>query len=189
MVLVTFLLFIATVGLFWATKGLVSGAEKMSKQQLRAYLCWTAFASAPNSVNDQIKEYVFWADLGNLGLTPATDIRAEISTQVFAVSEEKDPLFIMDPNLSGGAALGPGASGKSGYITLPLATMIDLWEKKNKVFIWCRVEYRDVFNLETIRHHELCAKVELIRDPQHPVPHDHVPIVIFSPYGLKNTMR
>lgn len=60
MVWVTFLLFIATVGLFRATKSLVSGAEKMSKQQLRAYLFWKGFNSGPNILDNQIRICIFF---------------------------------------------------------------------------------------------------------------------------------
>lgn len=69
LVLVTFLLFIATVGLYCATRDLVHDAKETSERQLRAYvgiITDTGLRVNPDNT-------AFFLD--NYGLTPATDVK------------------------------------------------------------------------------------------------------------------
>jgi hypothetical protein len=64
------LLFLATMALFWATWRLVVGAEETAERQLRAYVHISAARALPRG--DRIDYYI---EAKNYGQTPAYDVR------------------------------------------------------------------------------------------------------------------
>src|SRR5438105_15050671 len=66
---VTFLLFVATLALWWSTRRLVSGAEFTAKRQLRAYVNVAVARASPQG--DLFRYYV---EVKNFGQTPAYDV-------------------------------------------------------------------------------------------------------------------
>ena len=79
-VIFTFLLFLATLALWLATRRLVHDAKSTGETQLRAFVFSKEFEQAANIFADTgrgryIKEYVFWSKIENVGLTPAISDR------------------------------------------------------------------------------------------------------------------
>ena len=156
----------------------------------RALVFGKGFDVASNRFSARIKEYVFWVKWENVGPTPATDVRSWINYQAFPVAENREPSF---GQLRGGAStvFGPQTTGQSEYMAIPLATMIENWRRETEIYVWSRVEYRDVLNPSVIHHHEQCARVQLLRDPaivEEPSKAEKsLSIVSFLVYGPQNS--
>ena len=185
-----------TVLLWLATRDLVRTSREISHQQLRAFVVAKGFSQAGNihrNANGQpyIREWVFWYDIENMGLTPATGMKAWIQYQILPISENREPHFewIGEGNTG---VIGPRGAGKSGYCPIPLAAMVDLWERKVEIYLAGRVEYRDVFDPSIVHHHEQCAMLDLVRHPadveMEPGAEKNLARVIMRIYGPQNTV-
>lgn len=192
----TVVLAFATGFLYSATRDLVKGAEKVSQTQLRAFVIAKGFSQAANLHPDNngqlcVREWVFWFDIENVGLTPGTGLKAWIKHQVLSVSKDQEPHFEWIGEANTGV-IGPRGTGKSSYYPIPLATMIDLWERRVEVYLGARVEYRDVFNPSVVHHHEQCVMLDLVRHPadveRGPDAEKNLPRVVMRIYGPQNTV-
>jgi hypothetical protein len=183
--LFTVILGVATWMLWRATRDLITGSEKISANQLRAYVYFQGFVSGANpdpADTNKIKEYVFVARIENVGLTPATAVRAWIDVQCFPMNEDRQP--DEKKEMAGPATiLGPGSTGLSSYRTVPIKTMEEKWRDETEIFIISRVEYRDTFNPEIIHHHQQCAMVDLLHEPNGIPPKGFMSYVSFRTYG------
>ncbi|WP_172592463.1 hypothetical protein, partial [Nitrosomonas supralitoralis] len=142
----TFLLFLATVALWWATRRLVQGAEDTAQRQLRAYV----------SIN--LDEKMFFDSDGllnapfitkNNGVTPANFMLCSLHIGLFRfpLDTELDP-----PNYSptsSNSSLFPGEQVRQ-YATLPRElnqTETQVIENgEGAIYVWGEVRYKDVFN-------------------------------------------
>src|ERR1019366_2960688 len=113
----------------------------------------------------------------NVGTPPATDVQSWIDVQTFPIIDNREPVFVKSADHGSSTVFGPHAKGQSAFRTIPITTMIECWNKKTAIFIWGRVEYRDIFDLVTVHHHEQCARMELIHEPSVAPPKDHPPYV------------
>lgn len=99
----------------------------------------------------------------NSGATAATEVRSAIALKIVP---KADTIPFFENEARGGfSVLGPRVGkGYSTTVTVPLATMMATWQGKQDVYVWARVEYRDLFS-PTIHHHEFCVRVEWAVDP------------------------
>jgi len=65
--------------------------------------------------------------------------------------------------------------------------MIENWGRQIEIFVWARVEYRDIFDPITVHHHEQCARIELIHEPSVAPPEKHPSYVQLQVYGPQNS--
>lgn len=184
---VTTALAIFTALLWYATVKLVKGAEDIARRQSRAFLFGKGFSSGPNIVDERVKEYVVFSEIENVGMTSATDVRIWVQWKQFPMNEDLSPMFERDAS-GQSAVMGPRAVGRTGYITIPIESLIQNWTHKTEILVWSRVEYRDVFDPKVLHHHEQCARIETIHDPTDLPPMGHPPYLSFAVYGPQNTI-
>lgn len=184
--IVTTALAIFTGYLWNATRKMVRSTEENAKRQLRAFIFGKGFNHGPNIWDGVVKEYVFWVTWENVGLTPGIDVCNWL--QFKAVPQNKEQEIIFTPTTERAlAVMGPRATAQTAFITIPLKTMMEKWRNETKIFLWSRVEYRDIFESDIIHHHEQCASIELIHDPSTIPPEGHPPYVTFTVYGHQNS--
>lgn len=149
----TFLIFLATVGLFCATRALVKGAEESSRKQLRAYIAVSLsdFVNAPQGIAERISIYL---RLRNCGQTPAKKIKYAIACASSRRDAQHEHAFTMGTT---NFTLAPGEDWNERMIrdsrfTKETAEKImhytpDLIESGSDemIYIFGRVEYEDVF--------------------------------------------
>lgn len=104
----------------------------------------------------------------------------------YPLIENREITFTKDGD-SVPTVLGPHSSIQSGFITIPLQTVVEKWQRETEILVWARVEYRDIFDPSAVHHHEQCAILEVIHDPSEKPPPDHPPYIVFSVYGPQNT--
>ncbi|MBK6850692.1 MAG: hypothetical protein IPG93_03515 [Burkholderiales bacterium] len=161
-------------------------AQALSNSQ-RAFVFWKGFSCGPHMWDDKLKEYVVFAEVENVGPTPALDVCMTIRSQVVRGASPQPPVFSPDPGfLSASAVLGPRGTGRSAYLTVSIADLVDCWERRAEVHVWAYLQYRDIFNPDKIHHHEQCAKIQLIHEPSTPPPEGHPPYVQFYVQGAQN---
>ena len=184
--IVTTLLAIFTAYLWDATRKLAKSAEETAKRQLRAFIFGKGFNFAPHIWDEAIKEYVFWVAWENVGLTPGIDVCNWIEVKTIPKNQEQKVVFTPSHERRP-MVMGPRATAQTGYITVPLETMMQRRRNEIQIYVWSRVEYRDIFDNSIVHHHEQCASVELIHDPSAIPPEGHPPYVTFSIYGAQNS--
>lgn len=182
---ITAFLALFTFRLWKSTGRLVISAEETAKRQLRAFIFGKGFSYSPHLWDGEIKEYVLYVILENVGLTPGLDVRTCVEYKTLPISENK--ITFTPPNEIIPTVMGPRATIQTGFITIPLETMMQKWRNETKIFAWSRVEYRDIFDSNIIHHHEQCASIELIHDPSTIPPEGHPPYVTFTVYGHQNS--
>ena len=142
----TFMLFLATVALWWATRRLVQGAEDTAQRQLRAYV----------SINLDGKMFLDSDGLLNApfitknnGVTPANFMLCSLHIGLFhfPLDTELDPPEY--PPTSSNSSLFPGEQVRQ-YATLPRAlSQAETLAIKNgeiAIYVWGEVRYKDAFN-------------------------------------------
>jgi hypothetical protein len=137
------LLFAATMGLWWATWRLVRGAEKTAERQLGAYIGveWCRVAT-----NDGGVTFTVEVQIKNAGQTPAYDVSHRITADLQIMHGERLD-FAMPDRSPGIIPIAPGIpfilrtpiaiGGPSGVSTIGIGRTI---------FAWGRVDYLDVFD-------------------------------------------
>lgn len=177
-----------------ATERAASAAErsaKISGQSLstaqRAFVFLKGFDSIPNIFENVLKEYVIFAYAENAGVTPAQDVRFASSIQMQRGSAPQVPFFKTDFTGSSTSVMGPRSQVRSGYLPVSAGDLYDCWLGKTKIFIWMRLEYRDIFSQELLHHHEQCAEISLIHDPRSAPPMGHPPYLQFRVTGNQNS--
>ena len=187
----TIVLALSTFFLWGATRDLVRGSKKVAQTQLRAFVfakgCEQAIHLVDIPGGQRIKDFIFFAKIENIGLTPATDVRLWIKHQTLPMLENREPHF----EWTGSGAttvLGPQGGGQTQYCFIPVETMIELWENKTEVYIATRIEYRDIFDPSVVHHHEQCAQLGLLYHPTEIRPKDQPPAATMLIYGPQNTV-
>lgn len=182
----TVVLAVSTRQLWRATATISEHTERALISTERAFVFGKGFQVGLSVWDGILREYLVFVTWENAGSTPATDVHNWIDLCTFPMNENREPAFAQPP---GGptTVLGPRATSQSGYIVVPVKTMREKWLEETEIYVWCRIEYRDVFNPGIIRHHEQCACVGLIHEPSSVPPEGHPPYVTFSVYGPQNT--
>ena len=149
-------------------------ADKSLSTAQRAFVFCIEFDQRINVINGSIKEYWIWMNLENVGFTPATHVQTWCTWKQTDFSETIIPTFTISPTIEF-AAMGPKGKGQTSNCIIPIETLIKIWKSEIKVFIWARVEYRDIFNPSVLHHHEICVQIALIHEPSTPPPEGHIP--------------
>jgi len=144
----TFLLFLATVALWLATRRLVQGAEDTALRQLRAY------------VSIKLDEKLFYDSNGllnapfitkNHGVTPANFMLCSLQIGLFRfpLDTELDPHSY--PSTSSNTALFPGEQVRH-YATFPSklnqAEIQAIEKSEGSIYVWGEVRYKDAFGIQ-----------------------------------------
>jgi len=90
-------------------------ANKSLSIAQRAFVFGIGFNSVPHFWDNKIKEYVFWVDWENVGITPATHVQSWIDVQTFPIVENREPNFIKSNQTGSYTVLGPRSKAKSAY--------------------------------------------------------------------------
>lgn len=141
----TFLLFIATVALYWATRSLVKRADDTAKRQLRAYV----FVADVQIINIDTNAVQAAITIRNTGQTPAYSVT--VSTKARAFNIPGEIVFETTP-------VGPDSNrlvfGPDGLAcrNIPLHTILDCKEAvaalksgKGVLYIYGEILYKDTF--------------------------------------------
>lgn len=166
-------------------------AQSLSVAQ-RAFVFWKGFESGLNISGNEskeyaIKEYVIFAHAENVGVTPAQDVRLTCKVQVEPGSDPQIPIFKDSASKSVSTVLGPKSGARSAYLPVSVVDLYECWEGRTKIFVWMRLEYKDIFNSDLIHHHEQCAEIQLIHDPREIPSKEHPPYLQFATIGTQNS--
>ena len=137
------LLFLATMALFWATWRLVTGADETARRQLRAYV----HVSEAKFADFGFPGGIYMVNYTNTGQTPAHDVYSSIALHFgeFPLSEE---LKAVGSGTKGMITLGRDGEGHA-RIEAPRGLSAEEFgavrDGKSAVFVFGVISYRDVF--------------------------------------------
>jgi hypothetical protein len=175
-----------TYQLWAATRDMARKLDETTKRQLRAYVSTKGLTAGTNSINGAIREYIIFADFENVGVTPATDVKSWIYIKQ-SPAGQADNLRFQPIDRATPMVLGRGATARTGYQQITIEDMRKRWRNEIDILVWVRIEYRDVFDPESLRYSEICCKIDLIHDPSTNPPKDHPSYVQFSIFGPQNS--
>ena len=161
-------------------------AEQALVSVERAWVFAKGFQNRSDIQNGNIENHIVFVKWENFGNTPANEVRAWIKWQSFPMNEDRDASFVAD-NPSASTVLGPRNSMQSSDAIIPVEAMLQNWRHETEIWVWSRVEYKDIFNAEILHYHEQCARVEMIDEPSSTSAGDHPSQVRFIVYGTQNT--
>ena len=167
-------------------KSAMVAGQSLSTAQ-RAFVFWKGFDCGVNIHDGNLKEYVIFADAENAGVTPAQDVRFTCNVQIQRGSAPQVPVFKGDFSAATSIVMGPRSKARSGYLTVSIDDLYECWQGRAKVFVWMRLEYKDIFSPDLIHHHEQCAQIQLIHDPREIPPSNHLSYLQFSTIGTQNS--
>jgi hypothetical protein len=139
-----------------------------------------------SSTNKAVAFYIqaFWE---NSGATTALEVEAgiayeQIASKIVETVNFKNSPFIEKQSLS----IAPRTKIMSNA-TVSINTIYDIWNKKLRLFILARSEYKDVFGIP--HHFQICAELTVVSDPGQtiPDPKNTPPIVAFSIWREHNS--
>ncbi len=158
-----------------AQQGLELSRRSLEVTQ-RAFVFFSAFRPEIHKVEGEdhkfrVTGYGFSASFSNSGTTPATHV--QLSTQWTRVRPGVVPHFPR-PARTVTSVLGPATGGMSQPAYFSVDELAAAFLKKVDLWVWMRVDYRDVFDPSQEHHHEMCGKVSFLLDPTQ-VPGDGEP--------------
>ncbi len=113
-----------------------------------------------------IDHIFFWADVENVGLTPATHVETWMQFETVPWSVRTVPAFHKfaheDESYS---ALGPRVTYGTTQTAIPIAKIMECWNHQIRIYLYARIEYRDIFDPAFIHHHEQCVQLDIISNP------------------------
>lgn len=143
------LLFLATLGLWYATAKLVRGAKNTAERQLRAYVNLTEGSVTPIDINEagtQFTNLGIALNFKNGGATPAYDLRWQVHAQIQRIGVANAFDFLNDIGFNAGGIIGPGSLITTSQTITPSPDEFDaLKQRKSAVYVGVRIEYRDAF--------------------------------------------
>jgi hypothetical protein len=168
----TALLFIATIALYMATRGLAKGADdqlehlkESAEKQLRAYVSFKEFSVTPkiNNVNE-LEEWEINVVRQNTGATPTVDLLSHVSVR-FEPTSIPDDFQFPDAWVAGKKQtyvptyLAPGAINGDGAFVFSVSQMMQVQREEMFLHIYGWADYNDVFPGTPRRRTEFCARV------------------------------
>jgi hypothetical protein len=141
----TGLLFAATVLLWWATRGLVKGAEQTAERQLRAYVVAEA-ASIRDA--DSSQSFGVTVVIHNFGQTPAYKYATSLNVQLVEASTNSITELLTNPkSQQTQASIGPGAIilANSTLRAFAPAERAALASGTTTLFVFGEIRYTDAF--------------------------------------------
>ncbi len=188
----TGLVFASLILMWGANRAAVTAVNvirEMAQRELRAYVNFT-FIEVISDV-DQMREdqprnvrgYQLKVTVENAGATPAVDCNV-YGDHCFVDAENfHTPVFNQTKDGGGQASIGPHSKvyGPPRYISRDDAQRV--LEKKARLFVWWRAEYRDVFNRSPDRFVEKSWEVLIPTNPEVLKPGDPLPSFRFIAFG------
>jgi hypothetical protein len=146
LVFVTFLLFGATAGLYWATRNLVQDAERTSERQLRAYLSGKpvrVFAFSPSIVAE------IESTVTNHGQTPASQVHISGLVEILPYPLPNDHQFPFLPVAKSTSVVHPGGTIQGHSVASHLFAEDEIARAVNgkevRFYIFGKIDYVDIF--------------------------------------------
>jgi hypothetical protein len=171
----------------WASSEMQSQhTERALLATQRAFVFGQGFSQMVAIQENDIKGYLIFVTFKNVGVTPAVDVRNSMKFTEHRVGDNSEIKFRADKR-GPMTVIGPHAPVKSGYMPIPLANMVSLRRGETGIFVWSRIEYRDVFDRKVLHHHEQCAQIKLLRDPTAVPSKGDSSAINFEVYGPQNT--
>lgn len=187
----TFLLFIATVALYCATRGLVKGADDTAKMQLRAYVVFVRIHSRRLFFDQESKKtaaFEFHAVWKNAGVTPALNNEAWADHRIIGAQDDVMSIsFAPKGHQPGSGALGPSIEFGGGVVSLPIDTLISVWQKKRRLFLGAYVTYDSFVGGPWQPATEVCMELLIENDPS--IYSDVPPFKFMVTHQKHNNMR
>jgi hypothetical protein len=159
LVAVTFLLFVATIALYRATRNLVIGAENTAKRQLRAYITTNVTRMEPPRPARPF--ILIELTVANTGQTPAYSMKHVSRTRIvdYPFAPEFD-FFVPFPDDPGQGPLGPGEHLEEIMKEPPIAReqieQLASDEPVQQMCTWGTVLYTDIFGAQ--QHTNYCVR-------------------------------
>ena len=164
-------------------------ARESAERQLRAYIGFTRVETL--TVMDQMREdrprkvhgYQFRVTVENAAATPAIDLTIYGDHCLVETTDPKDPTFNKAQDSEVRSSIGPHSMvhGPMRFITRAEAQRV--LDKKARLFIWWRAEYRDVFDNTPDRYVDESWEVFIPTNPEILMPGDPLPSFSFMSYG------
>jgi hypothetical protein len=139
------LLFLATMALFWATWRLVKGAERTAERQLRAYVHISAARAI--QVGAAINYYV---EAKNFGQTPAYNVRLRYMVKLREVISS-EPFSLPEGAKASAATLAPGTPMHDEFTPNQMLgpnQLLAIKSGSKAIYIFGVITYDDIFNTE-----------------------------------------
>jgi len=145
-------------------------SDRSLQSSQRAYICMMSwqhgFARDSHLRNDDGTAThgdfsVFVAQYFNHGNTPARDVEIYIKEFVLPLGEQPSPDV---SRTIGGSAIGPKTPFASSERGVPLETCVAAFNRQCDIFVFTRVDYRDVFSSEP-RTTQVCSRVDFMQNP------------------------
>lgn len=155
-------------------------------QTQRAFVFAQGFYSTPNvDKKFNVTEYLIAVDWKNTGLTPALDAHSGIAGHMVPLAQTTPPWF--GQSIAGGPTIVLGPSREMGppSLHIPLDPIVHVWRGRLRIYVWARVEYRDVFS-KAIHFQEQCAELNVLGDPTRLPPKGAGPRIGFTITGPQN---
>jgi hypothetical protein len=143
--LFTLLLFVATFALWWATRGLVLGADETARRQLRAYVSLEPKIVSNWTSQDDKHRVMVRVIARNHGQTPASELAGEIVLE--ARSTPPDPM-VANVQMDFNNTIFPQATLDLDFAlqsALPQETVSAVERGQMAIYIFGRVSYFDAF--------------------------------------------
>jgi hypothetical protein len=145
-------------------------AELALRSTQRAMVISPGFNTYPVWVKDidvmcGIKIEARWK---NTGVTPALRSENWIVVASRNISDQEEIEFDKlrgTPSLEYGAVIGPGIHVTTPKSDVSLEQLIDVFEKRKRLFVYSRAEYDDVFEGSPRHHTDVCVEVLVTDDP------------------------
>jgi hypothetical protein len=176
MAFTTIVICLITAYYAYCAKKQVEATRDSIYQSQRAFVFISAMNSGQNIVNGKVKQYIVQADIQNTGNTVANNVKIWFKSG-------PNHNFIADGYPLPTSIIGPHSIYKSSYLFIPLEDMINLGKNKTPIYIWSRIEYRDMYKPERVHYCEQINLLELIRDPLEVVQTQDIPSVQFKLYS------
>ena len=161
------LLFLATLGLWYATWRLVTGADDTAKRQLRAYVAVTEIVmnefrhadvmGANGIFAGPVHSYRISAKIENTGQTPTR--RAIVNINWEARDDDLPDDFAFSDGESEVAAIGARSSYHTPGFFISIAEIQRGIARHRRVFVWGWVDYDDVFENSKRHRTEFCFEI------------------------------
>lgn len=154
-----------STGLLWLeTRGLARSAERQNAKINRAFVHIQTLGVVPitNAIYSDVMITFDWQNTGN---TPTRD--AEIMTN-FEVRDDDLPPNFSYPYAANAQKVFIGASAGIGSLPMRLQ-YVDYDRAKSrtkKLFVWGRIDYRDILNPTAPRHMRFCFRFDAEGDPR-----------------------
>lgn len=153
----------------------------------RAFVFFQGFSTGYDQQRHGFAGYIIFCEFENSGQTPATDVRVSVKFQVVQKPLGSIPLFTTDQSKDPSSVMGPRSAATSSWQKIDVKDLVECWKGKCEIYAWARVEYRDVFNPDTLHHHEQCVRLTFIHDPSTVPAKGHPPYVQYMVDGPQNS--